>query len=350
MSPYASKVIALYAVITHGDLDGLAGAALYTICLNTKPSNVKLLISYPNRLHRDLASLLKENVRRVAIIDLGLNSTSYHHVVEVIRSLSLKNVSIEWFDHHIWEKEWIDTISKMVHRLVIRRDTCATGLIFKTLIDELKQYDVSTLRRFVNAVCAVDQWRFDVWEAPFLLRYVEYRNDVRWYRDVYLFFVDTLRNSTMDDIIHRIAKYVELYVDEELKVISTVCKDSYKTTLNSTQVGVYIRRNAVPNASIIGNAMLNICGVDIAVIISNDLSRVSLRSQKCDVRAIATYLGGGGHERAAGTEIRIGLPLRLLWRLNVARAKIANIVARKIIDLIEKFKNFRGEVCVRLYT
>jgi len=347
---WSSEVIALYAVITHGDLDGLAAAALYTIYLNAKPSDVKLLISYPSRLHRDLASLLKENIKRIAIIDLGLNTTSYHYVMEVTRSLSLKNISIEWFDHHIWEKEWIDTMSKIVQRLVICRKTCATGLVLETLIDELKHYDVSTLRRFANAVCAVDQWRFDVWEAPFLLRYVEYRNDVKWYRDVYQFFVDMLYNGNMDDLINRIAKYVELYVDEELKVVSTICKDSFKIMLNNTRLGVYVRRKVIPNASIIGNAMLSVCGVDIAVIISNDLSRVSLRSQRCDVRTIATYLGGGGHQRAAGAEIRIRLPLRFLWRLNVAKTKIASIVAHKVINLIERFKNLRGKVCIELCT
>ncbi|HID80280.1 MAG TPA: hypothetical protein EYP48_00995 [Ignisphaera sp.] len=115
-------------------------------------------------------------------------------------------------------------------------------------------------------------------------------------------------------------------------------------------LGVYVRRNVIPNASIIGNAMLNICGVDIAVIVNNDLSRVSLRSQRCDVRTIAAYLGGGGHEKAAGAEIRVDLPLRLLWKLNIAKAKVASVVARKIINLIEEFKSFRGAVCVKLYT
>lgn len=343
-------VIALYAVITHGDLDGLAAAALYTLHLNTKPSNIKLLISYPSHLHKDLVSLLKEDIRRVAIIDIGLNSTSYRFVVEAIKSLSLKNISVEWFDHHIWEKEWIDTISRTVQRLVIRRDTCATGAVFEALIDELKRYDVTTLRRFVNAVCAVDQWKFDVWEAPFLLRYVEYRNDIKWYRDVYVFFVDMLRNGDMDNLINSIAKYVELYVDEELQVLSTVCKDSFRVMLDNTQLGIYIRRNVIPNASIIGNAMLNICGVDIAVIINNDLSRVSLRSQRCDVREVAAYLGGGGHQRAAGAEIRVGTPLRFLWKLGIARTKIAGILVRKIVNLIERFGELRGEVCIRLYT
>lgn len=343
-------MIALYIVIAHGDLDGLAAAALYTIHLDIKPSDVKLLISYPNRLHKDLTNVLRENIRKIAIIDIGLNTTSYYYVVKALKSLSSRNISIEWFDHHVWEKEWIDTISGMVQKLVLRRDTCATGLVFETLVDELKHCDVATLRRFVNAVCAVDQWKFNVWEAPFLLRYVEYRNDVEWYRNVYLFFVDMLRSCNIDDLISRITKYVESYVDEELKVVSTVCRDSFRITLDNIRLGVYVRRNVIPNASIIGNAMLNICGVDIAVIVNNDLSRVSLRSQRCDVRTIAAYLGGGGHEKAAGAEIRVDLPLRLLWKLNIAKAKVASVVARKIINLIEEFKSFRGEVCVKLYT
>ena len=54
------------------------------------------------------------------------------------------------------------------------------------------------------------------------------------------------------------------------------------------------------------NMVLNLGIVQIAIFfrVSNDITRISLRSKKVDVSKIASYFNGGGHKNAAGCRIK----------------------------------------------
>ncbi len=337
----------MIAIVTHSDLDGLAAAALYTVLSNIEISNVRVVLSGPSQLHRDLRKLAKEDIDKVVIIDIGVNNANYNDVLKALRDLRVRSIEIEWFDHHVWEAVWIEEISK-VAVLVVDRNTCATGVVFKSLHRRGNSERASEIERFVAAVCAVDLWKFNRWEAPFLLRFVEYRDDHEWYNHVYKILVYSLRTGGIDEIIEKVSDIVEGYIDKELQVLSGLCGKSVMKELNGVRVGVYVRRCNIPNASIVGNAMLSLCRLDIAAIINPDLSRLSLRSQKCNVREIAFFLGGGGHPCAAGTNICVNPLLRFLWKVGVARDTIARLVSKKVLDLIEGFAEARGRVCIEL--
>ncbi len=344
-----TEIRTMIAIVTHSDLDGLAAAALYTVLSNIEIDNVHVVLSGPSQLHKDLQKLVGEDIDKVVIIDIGINTANYNDVLKVLRDLRERSVEIEWFDHHVWEAVWVEEIGK-VATLVVDRSTCATGVVFKSLHRTGNRKEISDIERFVAAVCAVDLWKFDRWEAPFLLRFVEYRDDYEWYSYVYKMFVSSLRMGGIDEIINKVSNVVEEYMDKELRVLSTLCSKSIVKELNGIRIGVYVRRSNIPNASIVGNAMLSICRLDIAAVVNPDLSRLSLRSQRCNVREIAFFLGGGGHPRAAGTSIRVSPLLRFLWKAGIARDAIARLVSKKVLDLIEGFAEVRGRVCIELHT
>ena len=55
----------------------------------------------------------------------------------------------------------------------------------------------------------------------------------------------------------------------------------------------------------------NVDTVDIAILLkaqNDSITRVSLRSKRTDVNAIASQFGGGGHVRASGCTINLPLP------------------------------------------
>ncbi len=338
----------MIAIVTHSDLDGLAAAALYTVLSNIEIDKVRIVLSGPSQLHKDLWKLDKEDIDKVVIIDIGVNIVNYDDVLKVLRYLRERSIEIEWFDHHVWEAVWVEEIGK-VAALVVDRSTCATGVVFESLHRKGNHEKASEIERFVAAVCAVDLWKFDRWEAPFLLRFVEYRDDYEWYNYVYEVFVKSLRTGGIDEIIEKVSDVVEEYVDKELQVLSALCSESIVKELNGVWIGVYVRRCNIPNASIVGNAMLSLCRLDIAAIVNPNLSRLSLRSWRCNVREIAFFLGGGGHPRAAGTNIRVNPLLRFLWKAGIARGAIARLVSRKVLDLIEGFAKARGRVCIELH-
>ncbi len=308
-------------IFTHKDLDGIAGASLYLYCNNLEITNTDIVFIEPYQIRKYLRNKHLSNADKIVLIDLGLNSDSYN----ALASIDLRDIWIEWYDHHVWEREWINGLSARGVKLFIDATTCASGVVAKTLCNNAKAME------FADVVCDIDLWLFRRWESNFLYRYVEAEDSDFWRYKTLDTFLMTLRGTDLRWLIENIEKYVEDYVDRELDTLSKLCSKIYKVRINDIDIAIYTKHHRIPGTSIIGNYVLNRCGGDIAIVLNEELKSISFRSIRCNVRDIAKMLGGGGHVHASGAHLNVNLFQKTLYK--VSRRLLIKYIVSKLKDL-----------------
>lgn len=316
-----------YVVITHRDLDGIAGASLYTYCKKISEDQLKIIFIEPNNLLKFIRRYYRKG-RYFAIIDIGLNKDMYNE----LNDIDLRDVYVEWYDHHIWDDEWVKGLQEKNIALYLDRSTCATGVVAKNVCVEQGGRVVDV----VETVCSADLWKFNRYESTFLFRYADLENKNRWYTNVFKIIKSYLENS-INNIVSLIEEDVSKYVDEELKVISSLHSKIVKRYVEGISVCLYFKERPIPSTSIIGNAMLSIC--DIAIVAHETLKSLSFRSKICNVRELAKVFNGGGHPRASGAPLNIPFIYKLLEGIGVDTAR------RYVIDeVLKKIEGFGGDL------
>ena len=288
----------MHGIVTHTDLDGIVGAAIYVLGKGIRKNEYYVLFIEPIEIGK-ICDLINKNYEAIAIIDIGVNVDG---LKELLRCVEGSNVNIYWYDHHIWDLEWINELSRYGVKLYIDSNSrCAADVVAKSMNIENR-----LIREYVDVTCAVDSWSFYRWEAPYLYRYIDY---VKRFYGLERAFIDILdaieRSIEVGEFIKWIDPFVEKYIDEELKIVSNICKDVKMIKIDDKDICIYYRGFSIPNQSIVGNAVLNICNCKIAAIIRHDLTSISFRSRDYNVREIAKRLGGGGHMKAAGAPLKI---------------------------------------------
>ncbi len=292
-------------ILAHKDLDGIAGTALYLYCNNLEITDTNINFIEPSQIYKYIKN--NKNINKVVLIDLGLNFDLYN----ILINIDLRDTKIEWYDHHIWEKDWIAKLSAKNIELFIDTKTCASGIVAKTLCNN----DTKAIE-FADIVCDIDLWLFRRWESNFLYRYTQIKDSDSWRYNTLNMFLKTLRDRDLKWLIENSENYVEEYVDKELYELSRLCSKIHKVKINGIDIAIYIKHHRIPGASIIGNFVLNRCKSDIAIIINEKLKSISFRSNRYDVRDIARRLGGGGHLHASGAPLNINLFQKILYKLS----------------------------------
>jgi len=311
-------------IVTHVDLDGVGSAAIYTILRGLDLRDVDVVFTVPRSLPKVLRDVTsKQGVENVVVTDLGLNRSNFKEIMEIVRGSVARK--IVWFDHHVWDDEWLSELSKVVD-LYVDRSTCAAGVVLKYLHD--KRVDDSMekeLREFADIVCGVDLWKFHRWECNYLYRYISFMASNDLLMDALRKIVEVLRSKRLREFISRECNDVaEIVVSKELETIRKVFTHVKVVDFGGVKLCVYVkdRRDRMVSTSLIGNALVHRGLCDIAAIARQDIATLSLRSYRCDVRTIAVALGGGGHPRAAGAHLSSS-PIKrtLLMLLNELGAK-----------------------------
>ncbi len=275
-------------IITHTDLDGVASAALVVRGLGREPE--KILFAQPHQLHAVLGKV--RGGSKLYITDLGINPSTLAKVVDEVKRIVDSGGSVRWFDHHIWDDEWIRKVRDAGADLYVDTSTCAAGVVSRYFpvsgpgVDDL-----------VSATCSIDLWVFNDWRGNFLARFVAYRKGSRWREEA----VKKLSSfdGRLDDDTMRAAEEV---IDKELKLYSKVAKEAELRECRGLKIAYYFKNNDEHATSYIGNLMLSRFDADIAVICK--LKSISLRSKGFNVRELAKRLGGGGHPRASGAKMK----------------------------------------------
>lgn len=306
-------------IITHRDLDGIAAAALYVYCKKALQRSYRILYTEPDQLSKILRKFYSRGVRYV-IIDIGLNRDVY----DELNSMDLNSLSIEWYDHHVWDENWLKKLRAKGLNIYVDRSTCGTGVVAKSVCS-----DEGRVRDLVEIVCGADMWNFQRYESTFLFRYADVENDDEWRHTVFNTVAKYL-NGEISCIVDHTLNEVSRYVDVELEKLSLLPNEVEKILLDGISICVYVKEYRIPSASIIGNLMLSMC--DIALIVNESLNRLSFRSSKCNVRDLALVFGGGGHVRAAGAPLKTPLLYKVFKSLSpeMTRRGIVNEIIRKI--------------------
>ncbi len=292
-------------VITHTDLDGIVSAALVIRYLGGYD---RLYLTQPHKLHKVLNKVPSRSL--VYITDLGINPQTLDEVINHAKRILSNGGQIFWFDHHVWEDEWIKRLVKLGVKLYVDRSTCAAGVVFKNL--KIKGKGVEEL---VRAACSVDLWRFDYWLGNFLSRIVGYKGGSRWKEYVINRLVEF--NGTLSEDLLRI---VEEQVNRELRVFSKVLRKSGVIVHRGLRIAYYFKNNEEHLTSYIAHLIMSRYCADLALICRR--GSVSLRSRGYDVRRVALAMGGGGHPRAAGAPLKPPIILRILSLIRITKPQL----------------------------
>uniref|UniRef100_A0A7C5UTL7 DHHA1 domain-containing protein n=1 Tax=Ignisphaera aggregans TaxID=334771 RepID=A0A7C5UTL7_9CREN len=325
----------MHGIVTHTDLDGIVGAAIYVLGKGIRKNEYYVLFIEPIEIEK-ICDLINKNYEAISIIDIGVNVDS---LKELLRCIEGSSVDVYWYDHHIWDLEWINELSRYGVKLYIDSNSkCATDVVAKSINIENR-----LIREYVDVTCAVDSWCFYRWEAPYLYRYIDY---VKRFYGLERAFIDILdaieRGIEVSELIKWIDPFIEKYIDEELKTISNICKDIKRIEVDDKDICIYYRGFSIPNQSIVGNAVLNICNCKIAAIIRHDLTGISFRSREYNVREIAKKLGGGGHIKAAGAPLKINRLFKIALDMlpdKLRKAMLYGYIEKLLRDSIAINKN-----------
>ncbi|NPA96508.1 MAG: hypothetical protein GXO32_02765 [Crenarchaeota archaeon] len=329
-------------IVTHVDLDAIASAALYVHCAGAGIDETEILFIPPRDIVKALARTLGR-CSKVVIADLGLNSSNYREVAKLAKRLREEGAEVEWFDHHVWDREWIEALRSAEVNLHLDRSTCAAGIISKVVCGRCTE--------LARIACSVDLWVFDRWEAPFLYRIAEYySSDGRWI-DLVKELIEL--NCDPQSIISRYIGLVEEMVSEELNIVSRALEKVMVTAIGNVKLCIYAKDDSERrvSTSLMCNAMLGRGLCDVAVVVRRDLRALSLRSKEsCNVREIAKALGGGGHPRAAGAPLSMSLWTKLAVALARAvglRELSREIVIKKVARMLKEVEQYIKAACGR---
>lgn len=319
-----------YVVITHTDLDGIVAAAVYLRLAGAK-LGVDAVVHFaePYKLHKVLSQIDAYNTTRVAIMDLGPNTTNFGDVAEKLKELIRRDVVVEWYDHHRWYDEWINQLKDIGVHLYIDTSTCAAGVVAKYAVEELEAQSDEHIKELVAATCAADLWRWDNPLATKLYRVVDRykgRKGDAWKRKLVIGFSEgSLWWPELDEALE---EYLKLEFEGFTKALRSVIVGDKA----GCRFVVVLKHPGPPAASIIGNSLVDRYGADFVVIVRRGGSKgISLRSKVVNVREIAVKLGGGGHPRAAGAPLNMPWWARLIARI-YPRYKLA--YAAKLIEKV----------------
>lgn len=314
-----------YIIVTHTDIDGVSASALYVYLQNNNYDSI--IYTEPYLLHKILNKLSSlKNIDKLVFTDLGLNTGIYERLLNVLNDLVKRNITIEWYDHHVWNNEWISKFGELGVKLFIDRSTCAVGVVAK-YAPRNREVDQNFISELVNGVCSADLFKFDHKLGPWFYRLVRRRDDNEWREYVFerissgVLWCDEFSNKVIERFDREIIEYsiIDKYIE-----ISNVKGLRIGFVLNSEYI----------ESSLLASYILSRYSLDVAVVSSLD-GKLSFRSRIYNVRELAYKLGGGGHIRAAGAKIKIPFSIRVKGLVNkqIILKHVSQIITNSINEL-----------------
>jgi oligoribonuclease NrnB/cAMP/cGMP phosphodiesterase (DHH superfamily) len=309
-------------------MDGVGAAALYIYLSGEKPS--KIYFTEPYLLYKTMKHVSRrtKNIDKIVLMDLGFNVATINDLLKHIREIRSKDIDIEWYDHHMWDPEWIKLLKDMNVKINVDRSTCAVGVVAKYAPRRNNNINLDFVEELVNGVCAGDLWRFNHWRGPWFLRLVKRRDDNNW------------RLHVLEEISKGIIwkdefteKVIERF-DEELKSYNMIDKAIIYKDVNGIRIAAAPKIDTIENSFTAAYVMGRV-DAEVVAIVSSD-GKVSLRSRSVNIREIAKIFGGGGHPKASGFKIKIPFTIRLRAFLG-NKTIIQSYVLDRIIDVINKY-------------
>lgn len=306
-------------IVTHNDLDGVASAAIYLSLARKRFNGVRAEIHFvepANILNLLRKSLRVEQGSLLAFMDLGMNESILPDLKAHLASLSSNKVTIEWYDHHVWSREWVDALSGAGARVIVDGSTCGAGVVYKHSFPGVEREECHPL--IVDGVCGADLWLWDDPISPLLYRATRMPRGRKG--DAFRrYLIEELASCRLisDDLIEKALWNLE----SELAGYKMLLKDVRVLHINSDRVGILYRELDHPGISLSANYLISKKELDLAVVIKPDGS-VSFRSRKGIARKYALCFGGGGHPNASGGRVSLPIFHRLISSIPFLRKRI----------------------------
>ncbi len=307
-------------IVTHTDLDGVASAALI---LRAVGDVDRIMFAQPHQTHAVLGKV--PNGAEVYVSDLGINEPTLDKVTAQVRRITSSGGRVRWFDHHVWDDEWVEALNASGAEVHVDTSTCGAGVVAKYF--PVRGEGVEEL---VSATCSIDLWLFNDWRGNFLARYVGLKGGSEW-REHVARELSNFKGEFSNEIIVKVSEAF----DHELKLYSKVVKEAKVLKVKGLKLVYYFKKDEEHVTSYIGNIMLSRYDADIALICKQ--GSVSLRSREFNVRELAKRLNGGGHPRAAGAPLRPPLIRVFISMLGFKKPLLnwcVNTVVNKLSDML----------------
>jgi len=274
--------------LTHTDLDAVCSDALH----RRKYGNVFTIFSPVRYYACYLNTLAKIAPRRAITLSLSdLGGTS--GIADEIMTLVDHGWTIEWRDHHVWDKELFDEVEHMINYLRVDERYCACEIVFQDLLpkDEI-----------ARTIALIGRDR-DFW----------INEDPR--SEILSTVIDT--NNWKTIISDKLSKGIAIdnEVTKEYELAVKRKNEALNRSLKSSKLfdGVVVARGR-GFSSDLASALRNKYSTKIEVII-NDNGAFSIRSVEPVSNKIAASFGGGGHPTAAGGTLHFNFIDKLVFKL-----------------------------------
>ena len=271
--------------ISHSiDPDGIGSQAIifrYFRELQIEP--IGFLADYYN-FEKVFKEALEMNPTILIVSDIGANKSYLLKIIDDLKNLQARKI---WIDHHKMTPELRELIEGAVNELIHDTSVCAAELVQKRFMpnDEISlkiaeiahNGDFDVQDRLANIVYTlIDYYRYKP-EKLFNIREKFAQGDID------------------GDEITR--EYLEAYKVFEAE------RDRIRKEMSTRKIAtmsVAIAESALLPRGKVTKFLSEICNEDILLAIDTTNFRIGLRSDTCDVAAIAAEFGGGGHKHRSG--------------------------------------------------
>ncbi|RLF23569.1 MAG: hypothetical protein DRN15_05835 [Thermoprotei archaeon] len=281
-------------IITHGDLDGVACAAIAKRVLG----EVEIIFSSPEKIAKSLRKLRVED-GLVVVTDISVNHGKEDEVLEAIRRLRRMRNEVLWIDHHRWTDRALELIGREAE-LHVKPSPSATRLVKEILApqDEIAE-------KIAEIADDADTGTYSM-SLSRAYRVATKRRDTK------MRLLEKLKDGVFED--EEVEEWMkrseeEIKASEELAKTVEIC-----TTKSGLKFGVIRMRRMRGSGSIAAKIAMEKHGLDFVVVVRRN-GRVSMYSRKADIGIleVARAHGGGGHPQACG--FRMSLKERILTLL-----------------------------------
>ena len=266
------------------DPDGIgAQAIIFRYFRELKIEPIGFLADYYN-FEEVLAKAITEKPNVLIISDIGINSRIIDNIIDSLRNLEARKI---WIDHHKAPDKYKDLLLEVMDEFIHDTKVSASILVQKRFMpnDEISKkiaeighngdYDIPD--RLSNIFYTlIDYHRMSM---PDLIRI----------RDMFI------EGKFEDEEVFK--EYLEAYKMFEAE------RDRIRNNLKILTLSgktIAIAESAIMPRGKITKYLSEICKEDILLAIDTTNYRIGLRSEKCDVAAIAAEFGGGGHKHRSG--------------------------------------------------
>ncbi len=314
-----------YMVVTHTDMDGVGSAAVYIHYRGYMPAHI--MFTEPYLLIEAFKKIKKINdVGTIAFMDLGMNQKTFEYIKPILEEKIRGGIRIEWYDHHVWDAEWLKEFEKIGVDIHVDRSICATGVVAR-YAQHREQINKDFVEELVRGVCSGDLWRFDHWLGPWYLRLIRRDDPDTWRMKVLeTILEEKLWDKSFNDIlIERVEKEINAYKEIE--------KHVRIKNINGI-IFAFIKSNKYIENSFAAAYIMARKNAEVVAVIS-DQGKVSLRSRNVNIREIAKALGGGGHPHASGFALKI--PLLIKLKKPFSETAVLDYIMNRIVEIAPQY-------------